>query len=210
MVALLIVIVAILVLLGLGLPYMFVFGVTGFIGLLIVCGWETTSTYMAYYATEFISSYSLACIPLFILMGVFGSAAKMTDDLFDVAYRHTSLGSQLAERTVVVQSGHGAEPLARDVWRVSHGNEAVGVGRVTDDDHADIGSRADIERLALSDKDGRIGAEKVGALHARSPRSGAHEERPVGALKGRFGLIGQHHVGEERKRAVPQLHGHTL
>jgi len=87
MLPLLVVFAALLILLALGLPYMFSFGVTGFVGLLVFCGWETTSNYIAYYAAEFISSYSLAVIPLFIIMGVFGTAAKLTDDLFEVSYK---------------------------------------------------------------------------------------------------------------------------
>jgi len=74
-------------LLFLGVPFMFSLGLVGFGGVVYVLGWEPAIKMIADYATRFVTPYILTCIPLFILMGYLAMQARITDDLFEVAYK---------------------------------------------------------------------------------------------------------------------------
>jgi len=76
-----------LVLLFLGVPFGFALGLVGLGGTVYLLGWETAIEFLADYPIHFISSYIFGAIALFILMGYLASAARITDDLFDVAYK---------------------------------------------------------------------------------------------------------------------------
>ncbi len=56
----------------------------------------------------------------------------------DVGDGLAGLGGQLRHRPVVIQARHGGELGVGDVGRVVHRDQAVGVGRVADNQHLDI------------------------------------------------------------------------
>ena len=90
-----------------------------------------------------------------------------------------TFAASCAERAVVVEAGHRGEALARDRARVVHRDEAVGVGRVADHEHAHVVGRAGRERLALRGEDRAVDLEQLLALHALRARPGADEQRVV-------------------------------
>src|SRR6185436_9483555 len=55
-----------------------------------------------------------------------------------VAGVRAGLASEMGLGAVLVQTGHRGEALARDVGRVVHGDERVGVGGVPDDEDAHV------------------------------------------------------------------------
>src|SRR5690606_5929277 len=60
------------------------------------------------------------------------------DHLLDVRHLLSDLVGQLADGAVVVQPRHGAELAGSKVGCTVQGDEAVGVGRVADDQHLDV------------------------------------------------------------------------
>jgi hypothetical protein len=127
----------------------------------------------------------------------------------DVVDRGAGLGSQLADGTVVVEAGHRGEAAGVEARRVLLGDERIGVGRVADDEDLDVLLGAVAEGLALRLEDATVGAEQVAALHAGLARHGTHEQRHVGIAERDVGVVGAHHVGEQRERAVVEFHLHA-
>jgi hypothetical protein len=70
---------------------------------------------------------------------------------------------------VVVEPHHRGEALARNRPRVVHRDETVGVGRVPDDEDADVVGRAGGEGLALRGEDRAVDLEQLAALHPLRP-----------------------------------------
>jgi hypothetical protein len=109
----------------------------------------------------------------------------------------------------VVEARHRREVVLRDAGRVAHRDQAVGVGGIADDEDADVVGGALVDRLALRDEDAAVRLEQVLALHALGAGAGADEQCDVGAVERRVG-VGRHDAGEQRERAVVELHAHTL
>ena len=128
----------------------------------------------------------------------------------DVVDRGAGALRELRDGAVVVEAGHRREATGIEVGRVVHGDERVGVGRVADhqDLHVLLGAVA--ERLALRLEDATVGAEQVGALHARLARHRAHQQGDIGVAERDVGVVGAHHVGEQREGAVVELHLHAV
>ena len=122
----------------------------------------------------------------------------------------TGLGGQLRDRPVVVEPGERREPLARDVGGVVHRDQRVGVGRVAGHADAYVVGRDRVQRLALRGEDGAVRGEQVAALHARSARAGADEERQVDAVEDLLGVVADLDAGQLRERAVVELHDDAL
>jgi len=78
---------AFLVLLFLGVPFGFALGIAGLGGIVYLLGWETAIQFLADYPMRFITSYLFGAVALFVLMGYLATAARVTDDLFEVAYK---------------------------------------------------------------------------------------------------------------------------
>jgi hypothetical protein len=110
----------------------------------------------------------------------------------------------------VVEPGHGRELPVGDVGRVVEGDEGVGVGRVADHQHLDVGGRGLGDGLALGGEDGAVGREQVGALHALLARHGPHQQRVVDALEGLAGIVGADDPGQQREGAVLELHAYAV
>ena len=90
--------------------------------------------------------------------------------------------------------------------RVVHGDEAIGVARIADDEHADVAGGVLLDGLALADENLAVDAEQILAFHAGFARHAADEQRPVHALETFVEIGGRHDAFEQRKRAVVQFH----
>ena len=116
----------------------------------------------------------------------------------------------LGDRAVVVQTHHRGEALGGNVGRVALGDQAVGVGRIADHQHPDVGGRSAVEGLALGLEDPAVGLEQVTALHALGARARTDEEGDIDAVKGLTGIVVDVHAGEQRERAIVELHRRSL
>jgi len=87
MTTLIIIIVLFLFLILLGVPVVYTFLVLGIVGLGLLMGWSTAFAAIVQSIKPLISNYSLACIPLFVLLGMFAIRAGVTRDAFEVAHK---------------------------------------------------------------------------------------------------------------------------
>src|SRR5205823_3307546 len=69
--------------------------------------------------------------------------------LRDQASAYTGFARELRASAVFIQPRHGEPPVARDVFRVVHRDQAIGVTRISDDEHAHVGRRIFLNRLTL-------------------------------------------------------------
>ena len=81
----LICIVSMLVMIGLRMPIALAMAVTGFVGFATIVAFEPAVAILEGGPFETLSNYSFSPIPMFILMGVFASKARMSQELFDGA-----------------------------------------------------------------------------------------------------------------------------
>ena len=130
--------------------------------------------------------------------------------LRDVGRLDAGLGGELGDGPVVVEPGHRRELPRVELLGVLLGDEAVGVGRVADDEHLHVALGAARERLALGLEDAAVRAQQVGALHALLAGHGADEQGVVDVAEGGVGVVGLHHAVQQREGAVLELHGHAL
>jgi hypothetical protein len=101
---------------------------------------------------------------------------------------------------------HGEPTTGRNIRRAVHGDQGVGVARVGDDQRANIVCGVIVNGAALFDKDRGVILDHVGALHALTAWFSTDQDRPIGIFEGDFCLVGRHDVGQQRERAVFQLH----
>jgi C4-dicarboxylate transporter, DctM subunit len=76
-----------LVLLLLGVPVAFSLGVTGILGIVVLRGADIAQAFLLFIPYSTIASWSLALVPLFIVMGNFAGKAGISDKAFDIAYK---------------------------------------------------------------------------------------------------------------------------
>ena len=119
-------------------------------------------------------------------------------------------GGELRDRAVVVEPGQRREALLRDVGRVGHRDQGVGVGRVAGHADAYVVRGHLVERLALGGEDRAVGLEQVAALHARAARAGADQQGEVDAVEDLLGVGADLDAGQGRERAVVELHDDAL
>jgi len=144
-------------------------------------------------------------------VGVLGGGVVAPDrHVGDVGDRGAGLLRQLGDGPVVVEAGHGREPLARDVRRRVHGDEAVRVRGVAHDEDLHVVGGVVVERLALHREDAAVGLEQVGPLHAGLAGHGADEQGDVRPVERDVGAVGGGDAGEQRERAVVELHDDAL
>src|SRR5262249_53717682 len=86
------------------------------------------------------------------------------------ANANTSFLCELRACTVFVEPRHGEPPIARDVFRVIHRDQAIGVAWISDDEHAHIGRSIFLDRLTLPYENFAVDAEQVLTFHARLAR----------------------------------------
>ena len=99
---------------------------------------------------------------------------------------------------------------SRDVGCVGHRDQRVGVGRVAGDADADVVCGDLVEGLALRGEDRAVGLEQVAALHARAAGPGADEQREVHAVEDLVRVGADLDAGQQRERAVVELHHDAL
>ncbi|MGP1395905.1 MAG: TRAP transporter large permease [Inquilinaceae bacterium] len=100
---------ALFVILGCGMPVGLALLLVGFLGTGIISGWQAAAFTLSGQTFATVTLYELSIIPLFILMGNLASAAGLSRDLFDAAYRlvgHWRGG--LAGATIVGCAGFSA------------------------------------------------------------------------------------------------------
>ena len=81
---------------------------------------------------------------------------------------------------------------------------------IADHEHAHVAIGDGVERLALRREDLRVGEQQVLALHARSARTRADQQRDVAILEGDLGIVGRDDPVQRRERAVVEFHDHAL
>ncbi len=67
-----------------------------------------------------------------------------------------------------------------------------------------------VQRLALTGEDGAVGRQQVTALHALGAGTGADQQRHLGAVEGDRRVVADLDPGQQRERAVVQLHRDAL
>lgn len=117
---------------------------------------------------------------------------------------------ELGLGAVFVELGHGEPAVGGDATGVVHGDEAIGVARVADDEHADIAGGVFLDSLALADENFSVDAQQILALHAGLTRHAADEQRPVHAAKAFVEIRGGDDALEQRERAVLEFHDHAV
>ncbi|MPM65170.1 hypothetical protein SDC9_112062 [bioreactor metagenome] len=144
-------------------------------------------------------------------VGVLGvGVVAPDDDALDVVDREAGLLGELGDRPVVVQAHQRGEPGGGYVRRVGAGDQGVGVRRVAGHQDVDVIGGVVVDGLALRGEDGAVGGEQVGAVHALAAGTGADQQTDVRTVEGHVGVVGQLHVGHQRRRAVFDLHRDTL
>ena len=144
-------------------------------------------------------------------VGVLGGRVVAPDrHLADLGDGHAELLRELADGTVVVETGQGRETLGGDVGSVGHRDEGVGVGRVAGDRDPHVVGRDVVERLALGGEDAAVGLEQVAALHAGAAGAGPDEQGVVDAVEDGPRVVTDLDLGESREGAVVELHDDAL
>ena len=87
----------------------------------------------------------------------------------DRANAYAGLLRELRASAIFIQSRHGEPAVARDVFRVVHRNQAIGVARVSDYKHTNIGRSVLLNGLTLSDENLAIDAEQILPFHTSLP-----------------------------------------
>jgi len=100
---------ALFLLLGLGTPVAIALLVTGFVGTVVLSGFQAAAFTVSGQVFATVTVYELTIIPLFILMGNLASAAGLSRDLFEAAHRIIGhLKGGLAAATVMGCAGFAA------------------------------------------------------------------------------------------------------
>ena len=131
-------------------------------------------------------------------------------DVGDRRYVQACFPSQLRFGAVFIQPRHGEEPVARNLRRVIHGDEAVGVAGVAHNMDAHVARGVLLNRLALADKDLSVDAEQLFAFHAGLAGHAADQQSPVDAAEPFLKVGRRHDAFEQRKGAILQFHHHPL
>lgn len=89
-----------------GVPVAIALGITGLGGLWLVGGANLVTTTLETLPHDALSEYSFVVIPMFILMGVLASHAKVTNDIYEACYRFMAkIKGSLYMVTVVSSAG---------------------------------------------------------------------------------------------------------
>lgn len=128
-------------------------------------------------------------------------------DFVDVA---SSLFSNLAESSVVIQSGHGSEVFFWDVLGVVSGDHAVSVGWVSDNNNLNTSLGVVIEGLASADENLSVVLEEVSSFHAWSSWLGSDEESVVNILETGRKIVVAFDSSGGWEGAILDFHFHTL
>ncbi len=98
-----------LILIVFGLPVAIALGLTGVVGFAYLNGFDSAMFILGSGPFEAISPYSLSVVPLFLIMGIFASQAKLSSDLFNAANAFVGqFRGGLAMATIGACAGFGA------------------------------------------------------------------------------------------------------
>ena len=139
-----------------------------------------------------------------------GGVVAPDGDVADLTREHAGLLGQLRLGPVLVEPGHREPAVGGHVGRVRPGDEAVGVARVADHEHAHVAGRVVVDGLTLGLEDAAVDREQVAALHARLARDRADEQGPRRAVERGLQIGGGLDADEQRVGAVLQLHHHAF
>ena len=95
--------------------------------------------------------------------------------LLHIVDARTGLLRNLSHGTVVIEAGHCRELLVRDIRSRVHGDQCVGIRRVTNNQDLDVLAGIVIDGFALRAEDATVGFEQVGPFHTVAARHGTHE-----------------------------------
>ena len=130
-------------------------------------------------------------------------------DVGNLIDAHPGLLGQLCLGAVLVEHGHREPAVGTDLPRRIHGDEAVRIAGVADDQRADVRRGVALDGLALTGEDLAVDAEQVFALHALLAGHAAHEQGPVHAAEAFVEAGGRNHSLEQRESAVVEFHHHA-
>ena len=144
-------------------------------------------------------------------VGILGRGVIPPDDHpAYVGYVPAALQGELAQGTVVVQTGHRGESLGLEVRGVRLGDQTIRVGRIADHQDPNIPRGVVVDGFSLRAEDFAVLAQQIGALHARGARFGADQDGVVGLAEA-LGVVHRgHDAVEERKGAIGKLHHHPF
>ena len=124
----------------------------------------------------------------------------------DRANAYSGLLRQLRAGAVFVQSGHGEPAVARNFFRIVHRDQAIGVARISDYQHANIGRRIFLNRLTLPDENLAVDPEQILTFHARLTWHASDQQCPIRVAKTFIEVGRRYHRFQERERAIVQFH----
>ena len=127
----------------------------------------------------------------------------------DVGHRGTGLLRHLADGPVVIETRHRGELRRRQIRRVAHRDERIGVRGIADHQHLHVTAGVVVQGPALGTEDPAVLGEQIPAFHPLSAGLRAHEHRVVGIPERDGGIVGDHDVPKQRIRAVVELHDHA-
>ena len=121
----------------------------------------------------------------------------------------SSLLGESALGTVLIETCHGMPAALGHAGRITHGNEAVRVARITDHEDVDVVSGITLNRLPLPDEDLPIDAKEILALHSGLTRHASHKEGPVGSAEAMIQIRGRLNRIKQGECTIVELHDHT-
>ena len=102
-------VIAMVALLFIGTPIALALGMVGILSLTLMEGFEQAASFLTYYPFSVTFSWTLAIIPLFILMAQFAWVSGIGDEAYDTAYKWTSgFRGGLAITTIMASAGFAA------------------------------------------------------------------------------------------------------
>jgi len=116
-----------------------------------------------------------------------------------------SLEGDLRDGTVLVETSHGGEVGSREIGCVVLSNEAVRVGRVSNDDSFGVASTVIVDGLANVDKDLAVVLKQISTLHSGATGLGTNEEVVVNVLESCGQVRCAHDIIEEGESAIVQF-----
>ena len=100
-----------------------------------------------------------------------------------------SFRGQLRHRSIMVQARHGREIAGANIRRIAARDQSIGIGRIANDEHANIAAGVIVDGLALHRENRGVRLEQVFALHAGAARASAHEQCVVAVFERYFGIV---------------------
>lgn len=113
---------------------------------------------------------------------------------------------ELCFSAIFVEARHGEPAIFRDTGSGVHGDVAVGITGITDDEGTDIRGSIFFDSLALTDKDFSVDVEEVTAFHALLAWDGADEEGPVDVFEALVEVGSGDDICEEWEGTIFEFH----